>query len=67
MEIDNQFKQLNFPEIIKIGTLFMIKVLWKMKKKGLEQSLTFFFWTAMEAFFQTNSLMFAVCDLALSL
>lgn len=37
------------------------------KKKALEHGLTFFFWTEMEAFFQANSLMFAVCDLAPSL
>lgn len=43
------------------------------KKKGLElglRGLTFlplFFWTEMEAFFQANSLVFAPCDLALSL
>lgn len=45
MEIDSYlgFKQLNFPEIIKIGILFMIKVLQKIFLKGLEQSLTFFF------------------------
>lgn len=42
----------------------MIKVLQKIFLKGLEQSLTFFFWTEMEAFFQVNSLMFAVCELA---